>query len=151
MYITISQKGFTILEALIYIALFTFIIGGGVLAAYQIFEGSAQIQEMARRESEINFMLRKLDWLVSGADSGDILIAGGGSQLIVTKGGNQYTIDTDDGTLTMEKGGDIYNITNYSVDISSVTLTETTGTPVILTIEMTVNGEDIGPIIRYIR
>jgi len=63
------QKGFTLVETLIYIALFAFIIGGSILTSAQLLQGSSQTATKAGIQEEENFVLRKIDWSLSGASS----------------------------------------------------------------------------------
>ncbi len=61
-----TQKGFTLIETLIYITLFTIVIGGGMVAAYQIIQAANASQNYIALQEEANFLLRKIDWTMSG-------------------------------------------------------------------------------------
>lgn len=63
------QKGFTLIEMLIYLALFSLIIGGFLVATFQIIQGNDSAQQKAVVEEEANFLLRKIDWALSGVGS----------------------------------------------------------------------------------
>ncbi len=67
-----KNQGFTLIETLLYLALFTLIIGGGMTAAYQIIESTAAAQSHLILEEEGNFILRKIAW---GFDKADVNIA----------------------------------------------------------------------------
>lgn len=60
--------GFTLIEAVIYIALFAVIIGGVVGVAYQIIQSSAVAQEQALVYEEANFLLAKINWALLSGD-----------------------------------------------------------------------------------
>lgn len=144
-----NTSGFTLIEAIIYIALFSFIIGGSIISTYHIFDGQWKIQKIAREEAELNFVLRKLDWLSSGLAAGGVNSPDTDettSMLRAYKGATVYTIELDDDIITLN-GEPISEL----LQVSSLEFSRTGGTPNILSIELTVNGEDIGPITHYVR
>lgn len=147
-----TQRGFTIFEALIYIALFAFLIGGGVISAFNLFAGSAAIKDNTQSEMELNFVLRKLDWVLSDSTILNPSSGNNDDTLIVNKGGSQYLV-TVDGTDTMSitTGGTQYPLTTNRLDITNLDFEHVAGTPNVMNVTMTVNGRDIGPITRYVR
>jgi hypothetical protein len=64
-----SELGFTIIETLIYIALFAMVIGGGLTATYQIIQSTEGDNNHVVLEEEANFLLRKINWALTGATS----------------------------------------------------------------------------------
>lgn len=149
--VKLSQSGFTLFEVLIYIALFTFIMGGAILSSYQIFEGSAQVQALAEREVELNFVLRKIDWALNGATSVFVLNSGTTLQ-VLRDGGKTYEFTEADGTITLEHvGTDEYILTSSRLKIEDLSFAVVGGNPQQLEIRMTVDGDAVGPITRFIR
>lgn len=63
------QKGFTLIEVLIYLGLFAMLLGGAVVASYSIFESSGRNQTKSMLEEEGDFLLAKINWALSGAQS----------------------------------------------------------------------------------
>src|SRR4030042_5686193 len=61
-----SQAGFTLIESLLYIALFSIIIGGALVAVYQMIESSDAVSAKNIVEMEGSFLLRKIDWALTG-------------------------------------------------------------------------------------
>jgi len=61
-----SIFGFALIETLVYLGLFAIIIGGGMVATYQIMSSSDAINNKAVVEQEGNFLLRKIDWALTG-------------------------------------------------------------------------------------
>lgn len=61
------QKGFTLIETIIYLALFSIIIGGVLVSAYQIIQASTQSQENALIQEEGHFLVAKINWALTGA------------------------------------------------------------------------------------
>ena len=61
-----TQRGVTLIEMVVYIALFSLLIGGAVVTAYQIFESSGRSQTHAMVQEEGDFLLAKINWALSG-------------------------------------------------------------------------------------
>ncbi len=61
------KKGFTLIEVIIYLALFSIVIGGGMVATYQILGSSNSSSNQVILQEEANFLLRKIDWGMTGA------------------------------------------------------------------------------------
>jgi len=61
------SNGFTLIETLLYIALFAIIIGGGLIAVFQIIQSTDANRNQAILQEEANFLLRKVDWALTGA------------------------------------------------------------------------------------
>ena len=62
-----KKNGSTLIETLIYLALFSIIIGGVLVSAYQIIEASTQSQENALIQEEGHFLVAKINWALTGA------------------------------------------------------------------------------------
>jgi prepilin-type N-terminal cleavage/methylation domain-containing protein len=75
------KKGFTLIEALVYIALFAIIMTGLASAAWLLFETSDRNQTKAMLQEERDFLLGKVGWALNNASSA----TSGGSSLTVTK------------------------------------------------------------------
>ena len=52
-------KGFTLIETMIYTALFSIIIGGGIVSAYQIITSTQGSSNQLISEQEADFLMRK--------------------------------------------------------------------------------------------
>lgn len=76
------QGGFTLVEALIYIVLFSVVIGGGVASSFYLIQSSAETRGDVMADAEANFVLRKVDYLLTSA----------------------RTVDVNSGVLTIDKG-----------------------------------------------
>jgi hypothetical protein len=118
------RKGFTLIEAIIYIALFGLLIGGGVVAAYNIFEGAGRGQTHAMLQEEGNFLLGKINWTLSGVQSISSPTGGTtGTSLIVTKWdttiGNPINIALQGMDMLLKTGsnpaGDVLNNSNVQI------------------------------------
>lgn len=63
------QKGFTLIEIIIYIALFCILIGGTVSSLYNLSEGAERSGTNALISEEGTYLLNKLEWIISQADA----------------------------------------------------------------------------------
>ena len=64
-----KQVGFTLIEVLIYLALFGIMFGGVMIAAYNVFESTGRNETKAMVQEEGDFLMAKIDWTISGAQS----------------------------------------------------------------------------------
>lgn len=63
-----KNNGFTLIEVIIYIALFTLLMGSGFVTAFQLIDGTRKIQVNTAIQVEGDFIMRKLDWALTGLD-----------------------------------------------------------------------------------
>jgi len=61
--------GFTLIETIIYIALLSFIMTGSLLAAHNIIESSRKLEAKVVANTEGEFILKKIDWALNGAQT----------------------------------------------------------------------------------
>jgi prepilin-type N-terminal cleavage/methylation domain-containing protein len=81
-----TDRGFTLIETLVYLALFAIIIGGIMSAAYALFESSDRNQTKAMMQEEKDFMIAKIDMALTGAKTISAPAANAsGSMLTLTK------------------------------------------------------------------
>lgn len=62
-----KQRGFTIIETLIYLALYAIMITGIVSAAYLLFASGDRNQAKAELQEEKNYIIAKINYALSGA------------------------------------------------------------------------------------
>ncbi len=60
-----KNRGFTLIEVIIYLALFSVIIGGAMSGVYQLVQSNDANAQKIIVEQEGNFLLRKIDWALS--------------------------------------------------------------------------------------
>ena len=81
-----QSAGFTLIEAIVYLALFAIVMGGAIVSSYSIIESMGRNQSKAIVQEEGDFLIGKINWAISGASSVDDPPAGStGSSLSVTK------------------------------------------------------------------
>lgn len=125
MRITSKEKGFTLIETLIYAVLVAIIIGGILVAIYQIIQGASTLRTRIVAEEETNFIFRKIAWALAGAF--DINSPGGGgtgTTLSVDKKNfpdNPIVFNLDSGNLTVKRGGgETTLLNNDNIIVSNV-------------------------------
>lgn len=103
-----GKRGFTLIETVIYTALFSVIIGLTVGAVYQIIEGSGNLQKNIIADSEALFLTRKIEWALSGVSVVNSPTSGlTGTSLSVDKinyAQNPIVFDLDSNNLRVKKG-----------------------------------------------
>ena len=109
------------MEVLIYTFLTMFILGGMLLAVYNIIEGSTVLGGEIIIQEEANFLLRKIDWALSGVSDINIPVPGNsGSALSVDKDGSIIQLDLDSGNLRIDKGSGPIILNSEYVTVSSL-------------------------------
>jgi type II secretory pathway pseudopilin PulG len=118
-------SGFTLIETIIYLALFTIVIGGIVVAAYAMFENADRNQAKAMLQDEQNFVMAKI---ALAMNNGQIINVPGnnlsGSSLYVTRydaGIAQICLSGTDVKILLSSGtcataGTVLNNANVTVD-----------------------------------
>ena len=76
-----SNRGFTLIETLVYLALFALVISGMVVAAHLLFATSDRYQSRAMMQEEANFIMAKIGWALNDASSASV----SGGALTITK------------------------------------------------------------------
>lgn len=90
-----NQRGFTLIEVIVYIALFSILIGTAFATAYHMIDNSRQLNLKDTLQEEGNFVIRKINWALTGVKT------------ITTPSTSTPT----SGVLTLEKwNGDVISI-----------------------------------------
>lgn len=138
-----SNKGFTLIEVVIYIGLFSLIIGGAMASAYSVIQWSGNDSGKFQTQEEANFLLRKIDWLLTGANS--VAPLGVGQTLNVQNQGTNYVFSIAQAAMMLKIGSAspiILNSSNVSVASLSFQVTPETGVvPASVRATFTVNGQ----------
>lgn len=120
------QKGFTLIEVLIYVVLLSLIIGGSLGITSQILKASGQNSGKLATQQEANFVLQKIDWALTGATTLNTTISP--SVLTTPKGIFTFTLATG----ILDLGGTRLNSSNAPIsallfkqngNVASTTLT----------------------------
>lgn len=63
------SRGFTLIEAIVYLALLSLIMVGALATTYELLQGASRVDSRNVAAEEGNFVLRKLDWAMGGAQA----------------------------------------------------------------------------------
>jgi prepilin-type N-terminal cleavage/methylation domain-containing protein len=125
------SRGFTLIELIIYIALFSILIGGVITCTYNLFESSGHNETQAMLVEEGNFLLGKTSWLMSGIQTINTPTANtSGNTLSVTKTdpsvGNPVVMSMSGNNITLQRGATTAQIlNNTNVWLSNVSFAHT--------------------------
>ena len=114
------RRGFTLIETLVYLALFSIVIGGLFLSAYAFFESIGRNESQAFIQQERDFLIAKIEWTLSGVNP--LAANTYGLTLSVTKyDGTNVRMDVSSGKLRMStNGGAWHALNNDDSTISSL-------------------------------
>lgn len=155
------KKGFTLIEVIIYIGLFSLLLGTAFVSVYQLIDSSAKLSVKSTTEEEGSFAMRKLNWALSSIDlSTTPTISGSGctQSISINKVDTSispvvFRLNTVSGINYLEiqkNGGTFYPLTTSNVTVSCLKFSKTSSSPVGITGTVTINGVDFG-VTKYIR
>lgn len=143
------KNGFTLMETIVYIALLSILIGGSILITYQIIQGTESMNAKTTIDEEAHFLLRKIDWALSGAES----ITTTGSILDIVTGALTLTIDANSNNMRIARNhGTPIILNSVNVVVSNLTFVRTvvSGKPDEIQVSFMLNGRQFEQT-RYIR
>lgn len=131
------SRGFTLMETIMYIALFSILMTGAVVAAYNLVEGASRNNAAIEVEEEGTFLDRKINWALTGATA--VSASSDGTALTITRpdlGSQSPLVITSDGTMMSLKRG-----IRAAVELNNDRFTVTSPTSGnIFSVEPAVNG-----------
>jgi len=143
------RKGFTLIETIIYAALFSIIIGLVIGAVYNIIEGSDDLQKNIIADAEAHFLMRKIEWALTGVSTINSPTSGlTGASLSVNKisyAQNPVVFDLDSNNLRVKKElADPIILNSVNVSISELQFEHLAAglyRPAAIKVSFKVNGE----------
>lgn len=120
-----QPRGFTLLEALIYLALFAIMMTGVMAGAFGIIESSGRNQAQAMLQEEGNFIIGKIHYALGGA-SQVTAPASTGATLTTTKYDSTSVTVALNGTaidIKDENNPTAIGVTNTNVSVTGLTFT----------------------------
>jgi type II secretory pathway pseudopilin PulG len=97
------QRGFTIIETLVYLGLFALIMTGFLVAVNNIFQTADRTQTKAMVQEEGDFLLAKINWALTGASNITQPVSGTpGNSLSLTKAGSSLSFSLSGSNLTLQ-------------------------------------------------
>lgn len=163
-----KNKGFTLIEVVIYIALFSIIITGAFVTAYNLFENTSKLESNSYIQNEGNFVMKKIEWALSGISSTTSDVISPSTSYPYTVSGilniKKYYLGEKmnvkiqyDGTnkriLFSEKGSSLSPITTDNVKVTKLEfqyIPSSGSSPFGITANITINGKDF-TVTKYIR
>ena len=151
-----NSRGFTLIEVIIYIALFSLLMGTAFVTAFQLIDGSGKISIKNTAQSEGNFVLRKINWAMTNAS----FISISGSELTINKyDGTTLKIKLGSGAdaekIVMNNTGSFLPITTDNVQVTSLQFTQVGSDPVGVSVVAKIKTLNTSPldfiITKYIR
>ncbi len=139
-----KNKGFTLLETIIYLALFSVLMSGALVTVYTLLQSGTQNLGGASIQSEGLFVNRKLTWALSGATA---VTVPDSHTLIVTRpdlgAQSPLTITAFDEVFTIQRGtGSRVPFSNTYMVVANIDITLTPAqpnTPASIHIRYTIN------------
>ncbi len=126
------KKGFTLIETLIYIALFTILIGAGFSTAFGLIQSGESLGNKNITNSELDFVLRKIDWAMNGVETINIPNFGTpiSSVLSVTKyDGTTIQIRKNATSTEINENGNWIPLTSANVEVEALGFQYISGEP----------------------
>lgn len=120
-------RGFTLIEVLVYLGIFSILIGGTVTAVYHMLEGSARTQTAVMLQEEGNFLIAKINWALSGVESVNVSNPTTLSVVKYTSTGTTNITITESGTdLVLQQDADpAVPLNNTNVEVSGTLFVHT--------------------------
>ncbi len=105
-------RGFTLIETIVYLALFSIVIGGALAATTLLFEGAGRDTTRARLQEEGNFMLDKVAYEEMVPDT--IYLQGLVDPSIVVSNNGVYAASSSNLGATIETIGVYFTLTTHT-------------------------------------
>ena len=98
-----TSRGFTLIDTLVYLALFTMVVGGLIVSAYSFFESSGRNISKSVLQNEQNFLLAKINWTLNNVQtiSAPAINASGSTLTVSTYSGTNATLTRTGALLTL--------------------------------------------------
>ncbi len=124
-----KHHGFTLIEVILYIALFSFLMGAAFVAAYQILDNSDELSVKNTTQKEGSFVLRKIDWVLTGVQTITTPTSGSTNNLRLTKYGgstveiclNANKVKIREGSFGACSNSNYLALTTDNVSVSALT------------------------------
>lgn len=127
------KSGFTLIEVVVYLALFAIMFGGAVAVAYNVIESSGRNQTKAIVQEEGDFLVAKINWALSGVSPTGIISPSTttpSSTLQVTKyDGTSVVISLNGSNMQIQAPTTPYilNTSSYQLKVTNLVFTHTAG------------------------
>ena len=136
------MRAFTLIETIIYIALFGFIMGSVLLSVYAMVQSGDQFANRNAASDEGMFVMAKLDWALRSLGSVTTPSSGYGTSLSVTRSdGTQVDVRLSSGVIEMRiNSGSYLPLTTSNVKVTSLGFSTISGSPTGVEASTTIQG-----------
>ena len=141
-----TNKGFTLIETIIYIALLSIIIGGALVTAYGLMDGSQNVSTKTAVHEEGNFVLRKIIQIVGNTiniTTPSALTPYSNTLVVMLNDGSAATIrfNTTNNAIEIQRGsGAFIPLTSTNVKVENLHFGYLAGSTVLVCASTTING-----------
>ncbi|KKW40295.1 hypothetical protein A3I46_03015 [Candidatus Kaiserbacteria bacterium RIFCSPLOWO2_02_FULL_54_13] len=146
------NRGFTLIEAVIYIGLFSLLMVGAITTVYELLQGSAATSAKTMVQDEGNFVLRKISWALSSAAS--FSIPDSRELVVIQQSGSTVDIKLEGAKVAIRESWAYFlPLTTENVAVSDLVFEEipaSGGAPAGVRATTTINGLDFA-ITKYLR
>ena len=173
--VIMTTRGFTLLETIIYIGLFSTLFTGIIMSVYPLFTIASLQNKQITIQAEASYILDKIAYIITESNTmptSQVVTPGVGqstSTLILTTSATdsyQFRIDTAPpgciaprlcSTLSLKKNtGKLLPLTSMRVVVENFTITHTPPDPLkgqrrTVDVSFTVSGTPVGPVRYYLR
>lgn len=169
---SVTKKGFTLVETIVYIGLFGIMFSGIFVSIYPILTGAGHLTQNILIEGETAFILSKIRFALADtitSPQGTIATPSGGTELVLSHNGTEqyrFALDTTNAfcdaplvctMLTLAQNGDIAHrlpLNAQRVTIENFVATDypaqPDGTPHYVEVSFTADGGLVGPVRYYL-
>jgi prepilin-type N-terminal cleavage/methylation domain-containing protein len=148
-----NNRGFSLIEMLIYIALMTIIVGGAIVASYPLFTGADRSFTNVATDIEAGFLARKITWAIAAGDSVSVPAAGAsGSSLTVAASTGNVSFSVSGDNVSISRGAGAVPLLSSRTAVTNLSFAHTAaaGTvPAAIEFSFDLNGRHFGPIKYY--
>lgn len=136
------MRGFTLIETVIYIALFGLFMSGVLLSVYGMLQSGDQFSNRTAATNEGAFVTAKIDWALRSLTTVTTPSSGYGTSLSVTRSdGTQVDVRLSSGVIEMRiNGGSYIPLTTNNVTVTSLGFNTISGTQTGIEASTTING-----------
>lgn len=155
MYPLKQNSGITLVETLIYIALFILLIGAGMISAFYIIDSSERNKTDLSTTTEAQFLLRKIDWALTGVTSINTPSSGNSEDTLSVEkiGGENVVINFNSNRVQISRGGNTEYLTAERVKIENLLFNHVPiqgEKPAAIEVSFVANGKEF-KMIKYLR
>jgi len=117
-----TTKGFTIIELILFMGLFSIILLVLTTLFGEIVQKQLELQSMSDVESDGAYIFSKLEYDIARADGVIFPVASGDSEnsLVLDIGGTTYTYNLVGDKLQLDAGGETFDLNNARTEITNI-------------------------------